>query len=63
MKASRFTGTEHVHETKSGPPYDWDAPLTCPACCDTIRELREELRIKYGWEVWPEDCSSVQLLN
>lgn len=30
--------TTHQHQTKFGPPYDWNAPVTCPACKEELRE-------------------------
>ena len=46
--------TEHVHEIETG-SFDFNKPLTCPACIEYIEKARAKLCQKYGWSEWPSD--------
>lgn len=49
----------HSHEVSVvGRPYNPKVPITCPACLDKMAAVRLELCNKYGWNVWPEECSA-----
>ena len=50
----------HIHEVSvPGRPYNPNLSITCAGCLDKVMAYRLELCNKYGWKVWPEECSVV----